>query len=608
MSANEEKSAEVTASESAGASAGDDSAVAKTAKNQKAMLSIAGGVAGIGMFLAGIVLAIWWQEPKHWLVLSLVIGGNALFVALLFWNREERHVSAMVRGAVAAYMVFLNSALLGGALVFVNLIAFNYARAPFDLTRDATHTIDSQTINIIKGLDRPVKILVLYSTAHEARFTIEELMDLYRQQSSKIKVDYVDPFRDRAQQKELQRSYPDVSFPGIIIEYGEGEEADHVVLKDTDLFSISSEFQGAMSDRPVENKFKGEAAITSAISQLTEGKKTVKIYFTTGYGQLSLNDSNPQSDKGLGTAKKRLESLKWETAELDLNKESQVPKDATVVVVPGPRQTLPPTWVQALTDYMDRGGRMIVLAEFEYDTVKDDLVDSGLEDLLAKFDVQLGRNRVLDAMRTLFGEIRVSAQVVVEAANDTHPVAQGLSGVAIEAIEARTVRSKGGAVPTMPGQPPPPQRFRATPLLETGKNAWGESDLKGRQLRRGDAGDEEGPVAVAVAVSESIGGGAPPMPGHPPTQGREEPRMVVVGDADLLANAFYSRGSDALLMNSVNWLRGRLDMLGIPPKEKKKVTLEPDTNAWAMVWKPGLLMISVLIIAGVGVWIVRNRF
>jgi ABC-type uncharacterized transport system involved in gliding motility auxiliary subunit len=605
--ADEEKAPEASAPHP------DDAAMdaaRQAAKDTKTLMSIAGGVLGILLFLAGIVLAIYWKEPRHWAVISLIITGNLLFAALLLWNREERHTSAMVRGVVAAYVVFLNAALFGGALVFVNLIAFNYARAPFDLTRSAAHTIDSQTVNILKGLERPIKILVVYGSRQVSRFTIEELLDLYRQHSSKIEVEYVDPTRDRTQWKELQRAYPDIAFPSVVVEYGTGEEADHVVLKDTDLFSISSDFEDArvMGGEAPTNKFKGEAAITSAIAQLTEGKTTVKVYFTIGYGQLDLNDSSPQSERGLGTAKNRMESLKWEVAELDLNKETEVPKDATVVIVPGPRQTLPAPWVQALGDYMDRGGRMILLADFEFDRVKEELVQTGLEDLLEKYDVQLGRTRILEAMRTIFGDVRVARQVVVEAANDTHPVAQGLSGIAIELPEARSVKPKGSAVPTMPGQPPSPQRYRATTLLSTGRNAWGESDLKGRQVSPNDPEDEKGPVPVAVTVSESTGGGMPQIPGHPPTQSREEPRMVVIGDAEFLSNPMYSQGSDAVLLNSVNWLRGRLDMLGIPPKEKKSLKLDADANPWGMAWRPGLVMINVLIIVGVGVWIVRNRF
>ena len=84
--------------------------------------------------------------------------------------------------------------------------------------------------------------------------------------------------------------------------------------------------------------------------------------------------------------------------------------------------------------------------------------------------------------------------------------------------------------------------------------------------------------------------------------------MVVVGDADFLANAFYNRSSDAFFLNSVNWLRGRLDLIGIPPKEKKKLVLEADASPWRMALRPIGYIVTVLFVMGVTVWIVRHRF
>ena len=56
-------------------------------------------------------------------------------------------------------------------------------------------------------------------------------------------------------------------------------------------------------------------------------------------------------------------------------------------------------------------------------------------------------------------------------------------------------------------------------------------------------------------------------------------RLVVVGNPELLGNNAYrmSEGvSNDLTINVLNWLLDREEMIGIPPKEKKSVTLSFD--------------------------------
>jgi ABC-type uncharacterized transport system involved in gliding motility auxiliary subunit len=56
-------------------------------------------------------------------------------------------------------------------------------------------------------------------------------------------------------------------------------------------------------------------------------------------------------------------------------------------------------------------------------------------------------------------------------------------------------------------------------------------------------------------------------------------RLVVVGNAELLGNNAYrlSEGvSSDLTLNILNWLLDREEVMGIPPKEKKNLTISLD--------------------------------
>ncbi len=528
-----------------------------------------------------------------------------MFGLVLWLNRGQEHASPLVRRAIYGYLFFVNLTLLGGTLVFVNLLTYTYAREPFDWTKQSVYTLSEQTVNVLRNLKRPVKIIVLYDSMHPAQFTIRELLDLYRKYTGKIKVENVDPFRDFQKRKDLESRYPDLVVPGLVVEYGEGDETDHMVLKDSDLFSIDWRLARAALAEQVENEFKGEDGITTAIARLVEGKRKVKIYFTVGYGQLDLNDNDERSDRGVGLARQRLEDLKWEVAELDLSKEKKVPDDATVVILAGPKQRLPEAWVQAIRDYMDGGGRLIVLADFAYDPIRKSMARIGLEQMLSDYEVELSESRVLERKLVAAGFLlstAVSMQVTAEPTG-THPIAEGLGGVRLELYQARPVRPKTAA----PEQKPGVRNFQAVTILKTAGDAWAEADLIGSSIRRGDEGDEEGPIPVAVAVTELGEPTSQPLPGQPPRR-KEEPRLVVMGDADFISNIAYDRAADALFLNCVNWLRGRLDMLGIPPKEKTRAVLKQDVNAWGLVWKPAVLMLAFFICSGISVWVVRHHF
>src|SRR5262249_31939687 len=137
------------------------------------------------------------------------------------------------------------------------------------------------------------------------------------------------------------------------------------------------------------------------------------IYFTQGNGELDLNDQERRLDRGLEVLRERLEKANYQVKGLQLvgvdvgKKEDArlvvstvVPEDAAVVVIAGPRNPFPPEALTPLTSYMKpadpkrKPGKLIVLLDV---VIRDgQMVQTGLENWLAEYNVEVGNNRLLN--------------------------------------------------------------------------------------------------------------------------------------------------------------------------------------------------------------------
>lgn len=577
------------------------------------IVSIAGGVIGIGMFVVGVVLAVLHGIFSLWPLL-LIAGSLVLYGFLLAWDRKQEQKSAAVRRTLHGYNVFLMSGLLLVVLGIVNVMVFTYGSEPIDMTSNGVHSLAPQTEQLLKSLNQKVKITVLYPEQsrdllgqdYEYVLTQRMLQDsllMYKEHSDKIEVKYVDPYRDPTVSRELIDKYPDLSLPAVLVEYGTGDPAEHEVLKHNDLVESPDPMAGTST-----LKNKSEDAITSALKRLIEGKRATKIYFTAGNGELNPNDSTETSQRGIGVFSGRVKDLGMTVETFDPQAVAKVPDDADLVIVAGPQQPFSQAALQSMTDYLNRGGRMILMADLVTNPVTRSSVDLGLAGMLQPFNVALGNEPVYFLAFNLFSQ-SVEARLSGSAApsDASLQLVTSLGGRTVPFYEARRVAPLRETPPAGP-QGPPPEKYEVVTILEGGipKSELGESkEVSTDILKRR--------TSLGVAVSERTGTPPPAMPGHPPLadQQKSEPRLVVLGDAEFAANAFLTQrggsGGFTLLMSSVNWLRGRMELLGISPKEREPTHLEKTAKErWAMVWQPTALFMLFFVVTGITVWKVRH--
>jgi hypothetical protein len=441
-----------------------------------------------------------------------------------------------------------------------------------------------------------------------------------------LEVEYLSPDRNVDRIIELAREYKfgDQS-EGLLAVYGKGGDAQSQFLRVSDLTDIS--FNPGARRRT----FNGESALISAINFMKENKKKPVIYFTQGNGEPSIRDFSRRG--GLGRLRQRLEDRSfYEVKGLQLTAEEkaqsaepgtvvakEVPADADAVIVVQPREELPAAARNALRDYVKKKGKLVVLLGLlRRPDAPAEMRHTGLEELLAEFDVKVGDEVVLhiptEADRSRPQSVLVQTNPD-EAVQNRVPLAGAFRGLMFQLQLPRPVQPAPGrpgspyAVDTLLEVPYSPDRY--LPLLQSNLLQVGDAALL-ELIRTGQIekkiSTKSVPVAVTVSEDES---GAPADEVHARLRGgKQRPALVAFGDYEWATNAYVegSRGGFYdLFASSLAWLRERPTSIGIPPKKSDVFTWKPDTNVSRMVWLPFFLSIFGIVGLGTGIWVIRRR-
>ncbi len=451
-----------------------------------------------------------------------------------------------------------------GILVFIALIV---ERHPWraDLSETGRYTLSDQTRNILKSLDKPISVKAFFQTAAPDRPRANDLLELYRYASKNFSFEFVDP----VQHPEEVRKY-DVRTHGTLIL--EGYDRKQVVQ---------------MAD---------EENLTNGILKLMRPEQK-KIYFLVGHGE---HPFRSVEQTGFSNANSALQKENYQTAELNLLQQPQVPQDAAVLIVAGPKKNLFPEEIASIENYLKNGGKAMLLL--------DPYVDAGLGDLASRYGIRLGNDVVVDKLSRLFGASYLTP-VVLEYA--PHKISGDFrdSNVATFFPEARSVS---------PAKEPPPG-VHVEAIASTSPNAWGETDLK--MLREGQAAfddkqDLPGPVPIATLSEIDVqpekpqgDKAAPQAAASTDDRPARKGHLLIVGDSDFADNTnFGLSGNGDLFLNMVNFLAEEETLITISRKEKEgRPMLMTQTQGTLLFWTTMVFVPLLVLGCGLGVYRVRRR-
>ena len=473
--------------------------------------------------------------------------------------------------------VFLLVLVVSSVVVMVNYISHDYF-VRLHLSTRAKIELSPRTLGLLKSLTNRVTVTLYYDTDDEESLysTVSDLLREYRLVNPKVVVQTVDFVREPGLAQKIKAKY-NIAGPSdrnlVIFEYQrkvktvDGNSlATYVVEQVTNQVPSAK----ALEFRRKPAAFLGELAFTAALLDVTS-PKPLKACFLQGHGEHRM-DSGDQVTGYLKFAY-ILQQNCIQPEPLSLLGTNTVPADCNLLIIAGPQEAIPEVELEKIQQYLSQGGRLLAL--FNFGTVRKNL---GLEALLAKWGVDVGRNLITDPEST------VGRTDVIVTRFGKHPIVDSLQGSRVHLTWPRSVgRLKGQAADA--------DAPRVDELAYSGPRSLAVGEL----VRKPPF-----PLMVAVekgAIKDVI------------TE-RGSTRMVVVGDSVFLGNAqIDSAANRDFAGNAINWLLERTHLLaGLGPRPVMQYRIvmtqtQLHQSQWVLL---GALPGSVLFL-GCVVWLRRRR-
>lgn len=520
------------------------------------------GWAGTALVFAAVVVRFAWPaQQRVWN--GLALGGLA--AVALYLASQWREMVAVFSGRSARYGTLSAASvlILLGILVGVNYIGARQNKR-WDLTAGGQFSLSDQTRKVLRDLKEPIRLLVFDRNESFQRF--RDRLDEYAYTSGQVKVEYVDV----DQQPALARQYEVQQYGTVVVEFKGRRER---VTTDA------------------------EQDITNAIIKAVQGAEK-KVYFVQGHGEKDPVSADERA--GYNEVAQALRRDNFAVEKIVLAQQTEIPADASVVVVAGPTADYLAPEIEALRRYLNRGGKVLFMLDPPEGPTRP---TPNLTALIREWGIEVGDNVVVD----------VSGVGQLLGAGPSMPVAANYPGHAItDRFNLITAFPLARSVAPVSGGSN--GRFAQT-FVETSPNSWAEADLAG--LAAGQrvsldeaAGDKKGPIGIAAAVSAdapeqpAANGGEKGAGGAAEAPPKRQTRVVVFGDSDFAANAALGvSGNRDLFLNTVNWLAQQENLISIRPREAedRRVTLTAERQRLTF-YLSVLIIPGLVIAAGIATW------
>lgn len=479
------------------------------------------------------------------------------------------------------FRIFNRSAqiLLGLSLI----IALNFLAAKYfgrvDLTESGTYTLAPESKAYIRELDEPINIIVTIPNDPEVPELVQihqHLRKLFREYQaagmrdgqSYVNIEFVDIYRQRKRAQELANTYKLTEENIILVAMGERTRK----VRQAELFEVEGEeIRG----------FRGEKAITSAVIDVAS-KKTDKIYFLVGHGEMRLDDVDAL--RGLSQLENFLRERNYALATLDLAVDPDVPEDADLIVIPSPQASLLPEEVEKLRRYMsDRNGRMIVLI--------DPGRRHGMDELFYDWGVLADDFSVIDDGP----DYRAQGGDLIIRRFAEHPITNLLVEYQITALFGmpRPIRTDPASLND--------ERLKVEQIVGTSEQSWGERDYRTQKVLQYDPNrDLKGPISIATVSTRSAGSELGiNIPGG---------RFVAFGNSDFITNnRLRAFGNRTLFFNSVNWTLSKNSLLNIATRPLESYQIVMSQQDLKRILLYFTLMPAGTAVLGLLVFLLRRR-
>ena len=415
------------------------------------------------------------------------------------------------------YAALLTLAVIA-ALIMLNLIVGQFS-PQVDLTYSKIFSLSEQTLQVLETVKTPVRFYGLWRVGEENPDVIN-VINLYLSKNRNLSLETIDPDRNPGFMLKYDRERQGIQRGSLIVE---GEKGFKIIAPG-DFYEYAQSQSGGSSVTAVAI----ERRITNALIFAGTGTTPV-IYEINGHGE------TPISAYGMQDTVER-ENFTLKSLNLFV---AAIPSDASALILNNPQRDLADAEVDKLLNYLERGGRLLVMANYGIREL------SGLNEVLASYGLGF-----------MYGIVRETDlyYIAMDASTEwpdlldheiTRPLADKTKTPVIlaDAMALSLSDTKRRTV-------------GITPLMVTSSGAFLRTNLDEGSAVKVPA-DISGPLILGAAVTD------------PEWIQNNEPqtRIVAIGCGYLLD--FAAMGLDAnrdLFMNSLTWLEDRPETISVRSK------------------------------------------
>lgn len=487
------------------------------------------------------------------LLLLIFVYANFSEIRKAFSRRSAKH------GANMSVMIVIFLVIIG----LIGAMSVRY-KVRVDLTKTGRYSLSPQTVKILKSLERDVEAVAFYRSDERTRQSMVDLLKEYSYYSPSFKFWFVDP--DKRPMETAK--YGVTSYRTTLIRSADKQEIVG---------------------------FESEEKVTNALLKVI--KDEVKtIYFLKGHGENGLEDDQKT---GYKFVKEAIEKENHKVEELLLVSEKQVPEDASILIIAGPKGDILVSELEKISRYVEGGGNVLFL------------LDPGptpeISAYLKAQGFKLGNDIVIDKQSQMIGANYLTP--VVMEYNQKHAIGSEFNFVTFFPV-ARSVEVQ---------EDPAKGQYN---LAKTGSSSWAKSEgeLDDDNIEFVPDKDKRGPINIAsVAVfkvkepedtNANSSNTSPVIPGSDLKEGKNRwGKIIVVGDSDFVGNAHFNlMGNKDFFLNMVSWLAEEASLISV---RKKETGLTPmtltDTQGNLVFWVSVIIAPSLALAIGIGVVARRRR-
>jgi hypothetical protein len=435
-------------------------------------------------------------------------------------------------------------------IAMANYLASGYFKR-FQVGANSATALSPQTISLLQRTNKiDVTIFFDQQGDEEIYSLVSALLKQYSYADPNITIQTIDYTRSPGKAAALLARYKlsNLKDKNFVV-FDSGGKSKIILGNELYDYDINSILSG-QSKTVRRNAFKGELLFSSAIFAVTDPHQA-KAYFVFGQGE---NDPENLQDHGYS----KFASILKDEANVDWEKISlaarDIPDDCQLLIVAGPSKArFSDAELAKMEAYLKQGRRMLVLLNNSANGA-----DSGIEKVLAKWNVAVTAYALEDPRFTLDGTDLIPAQV-----NGEHPIFKAIAseGLQIYLVAPRIVFYK--PQPASPTADVP----QVETLAATSTNAVGRFKIYNAKGEL-EAHEQHGTFPLVLAVERGSIKNV--------NTERGVTRILVLGDSDCFDNQNIDTLANHFFANAaISWLTDRPQLLlaGIGPRPIKEYKL-----------------------------------